>query len=88
MKRVVVLMLFALAGCEDATLSACDEAVKAQLKAPSTYKRLSADGFASDAKTAMWTITYDANNAFNVPLRGKGQCLISKGQTSWFEEQH
>jgi hypothetical protein len=56
----------------------CDQAIMATLKAPATYKRVSALG--SDTP---WIIEYDAENSFGVPLRGKGICRVSSDGAEW-----
>ncbi len=61
-------------------LSACEDAIKATLKAPATYQRVKVDGPSGD-----YSITYYAENSFGVPLRGTGQCLIIDGKVDWFE---
>jgi hypothetical protein len=65
----------------------CDEAIKATLKAPATYRRVmdnDLDSF-SIGETS-FIITYDAQNSFGVPLRGKGSCMIdASGKATWVE---
>lgn len=74
---IVALALFSTA-CDSAEDKACDDAIKATLKAPSSYKRISKVG---------GKIEYDAVNSFNAPLRGRGVCLYDaeKGTALWLE---
>jgi hypothetical protein len=62
-------------------LRQCDEAIKAQLKAPATYRRISGDG-----SYGIFNITYDAENSFGVPIRSKGMCFVNDGKASWLED--
>lgn len=64
----------------DPGLSLCDEAIKAQLKAPSTYERISASG-----PRGSYRIEYDAANSFGVPLRGQGYCTVKDGHATWLD---
>ena len=64
-------------------LGACEDAIKETLKAPATYQRVEVEGSSGD-----YTITYDAENSFGVPLRGTGSCIVSGGQAQWFEDSH
>lgn len=59
-------------------LSECEDAIKAQLKAPSTYERV-------DYQQAgpLLMIQYDAQNSFGVPLRGSGVCNTSGSTVEW-----
>lgn len=61
-------------------LRKCDTAIQDKLKAPSTYKRIDyislRDGF---------LITYEADNALGVPIRGKGTCDIYGNMAVWHE---
>jgi hypothetical protein len=61
-------------------LSQCEAAIAKSLKAPSTYKRISADGSGGS-----YEIEYDAANSFGVPLRGRGHCFTTGGHASWYE---
>lgn len=64
----------------------CDEAIKATLKAPATYK--SAEGPDTYVtQTELYRIAYDAENSFGVPLRSRGFCRINDGRTAaiWTE---
>ncbi|HKT85611.1 MAG TPA: hypothetical protein VJQ77_05945 [Novosphingobium sp.] len=61
--------------------AACRMAIEAKLKAPSTYKTVSVDG-----SGAFYDIEYDAENAFGVPMRGKGFCTVNDdGTATWVE---
>ena len=64
-------------------LSACEDAIKETLKAPATYQRVKVEG-----SSPLYTITYDAENSFGVPLRGSGFCNVNGAQASWFEDYH
>lgn len=61
-------------------LEACDLAIQARLKAPATYERISASG-----SEGTFYITYDAQNAFGVPLRSFGSCEVTGGVARWTE---
>lgn len=79
--RFVLTLFFiaALSSCDSAEDKACDEAIKATLKAPSSYKRVSKQG---------GRIEYDAVNSFNAPLRGRGLCIFdgSGNKARWSED--
>jgi hypothetical protein len=55
----------------------CEDAIKATLKAPSTYRRVEdrPDSFPIGDK--MFHITYEAQNSFGVPIRSHGSCTIN-----------
>lgn len=62
-------------------LWSCDKAIMETLKAPSTYRRVESSGTAG-----FYSIEYDAENSFGVPLRNKGYCSIdSSGAATWRE---
>jgi hypothetical protein len=62
-------------------LRTCEEAIAKTLKAPSTYRRVNADG-----AMGSYNIEYDAENSFGVPLRGKGLCTVDdSGAATWLE---
>jgi hypothetical protein len=65
-------------------LRLCDDAIREQLKAPSTYDRIEYLELGDDDDRSYW-ITYDAQNAFGVPLRSKGSCRLNTDRTaaSW-----
>lgn len=79
----------ALGGCaERRALHACDGAIQSQLKAPSTYHRISNGSIdAADNGPIRIKITYDADNAFGTPIRGQGYCEYhpGTGHASWQE---
>lgn len=76
---ITVGLLLALGGCADSfNLGKCDTAIKATLKTPASYKRVSTEGSAG----SYW-IEYDAVNLFNAPVRGAGRCTIVAGEASW-----
>ena len=56
-------------------LRKCDEALQEKLKAPSTYQRISVQE-AWQKEAPKYTITYEAQNAFGVPLRGEAICYL------------
>ena len=59
----------------------CERAIKDDLKAPSTYRRISAEGSGN-----FYIIVYDAANSFGIPIRGKGSCYIDPtGYARWGE---
>ncbi|MEQ1499005.1 MAG: hypothetical protein ABL914_10125, partial [Novosphingobium sp.] len=64
-------------------LDTCEDALKATLKAPSTYKRIKSSG--SNAPDGYFIIDYDASNPMGVPMRGHGMCFLEKGKARWAE---
>ena len=87
---VVAAVLFTLVGGtiylavrEDPNLSTCEDAIRAKLKAPATYKRVKFDGVGG--ADGIYDIEYDANNSFNTPLRGHGTCLLKGGKAQWMD---
>jgi hypothetical protein len=68
---VAFMIVKSLPSREDEGLIACEEAIKATLKAPATYERISA------TRGPDYFITYDAQNSFGVPLRSSGSCDAS-----------
>jgi hypothetical protein len=79
--RGPALAALALAGCSDTKLTKCDDAIKATLKAPASYKRVSVSG-----SEGSYNITYDAVNSYNAPLRTSGRCFVSDYEASWYED--
>lgn len=74
------------ASCSDKTVESCGDAIKRTLKAPATYKLVSAKGIGPKPYSYL-EIEYDADNSFGVPLRAKGNCLISSpGHAVWLPE--
>lgn len=70
-----------VSGCDSKNLKLCEDEIKSNLKAPSTYKRISVNNMES-----LISIEYDADNSFGVPLRKKGMCRIDEGgEVSWLE---
>lgn len=66
-------------------LGKCDDAIKATLKAPSTYKRVDYSLF-SEGYPVNYTISYDAQNSYGVPLRDSGRCTLHQdGTVDWAE---
>lgn len=61
-------------------IALCEDAIRATLKAPSTYQRIDA----SD-RDPPYRIVYDAQNSFGVPLRGAGYCSVTNDVASWLE---
>jgi hypothetical protein len=68
-------------------MALCDEAIKATLKAPSTYRRIEGPGTFRVASGSSYMVEYDAANGFGVPIRGKGACKVNADRTSasWVE---
>lgn len=68
---------------EDGVFDACEEYVKSTLKAPATYKRVSADVLMDEGKNRLVMLQYDAENSFGAPLRSGEICafkLNEKGE--------
>lgn len=71
---------------ERLALKKCDAAIQATLKAPSTFHRVSYDGYGVDGDYS-FKISYDAANGFGVPIRGTGACRADKSSSTamWYE---
>jgi hypothetical protein len=65
-------------------LAACDEAIKETLKAPSTYKRIESYSIEGQYSSS-YVITYDAQNSFGVPLRGKAHAKLATAPERSFD---
>lgn len=80
--RVTAACVLALAtwGCNK-NLAKCEDRIKADLVAPATYETVKANS----CKHGMCNIEYDAENAFGVPIRGEGICIIvsDTGEVRW-----
>tara|TARA_B100001179_G_C18552126_1_gene386522 strand:- start:171 stop:485 length:315 start_codon:yes stop_codon:yes gene_type:complete len=64
-------------------LTECDDAIRATLKAPSTYQRVYYYREAPDR----YRITYEASNSFGVPIEKTGQCNLDKRFQTWKPEE-
>lgn len=64
----------------DVGLEACEREIQSTLRAPSTYRRVSATSGPN------YHISYDAENAFGVPMRGSGFCEHSGGSYARWTE--
>ena len=84
MKIVTLIVLVAVAGCTPPYRAKCDDAIKAKLRSPATYQRVSLEGGASDYAIS---IEYDAANAYGTPIRGKGTCYLENGRARWVEDR-
>ena len=93
-KLIVIAVLAAFAvGCfclywfspQQVGLRRCDEAIKQQLKAPSTYKRIS--GRPEMGSDYIFDITYEAQNSFGVPIQSHGECRSYDGGYTSFTER-
>ncbi len=77
MRQVLALCsVLALAACTPPREKACDDAIKATLKTPASYKRVS---------TGANEIVYDAVNEYNAPIRQRGLCFYDEktGKADW-----
>lgn len=63
-------------GAEDPAVEICEAVLKAQLKAPKSYERVSAS-----IKGSRVIIVYDAVNEFNAPLRNSKTCAYAMDPT-------
>lgn len=68
-----------LGGCKRTPpeIERCEELVRGELLAPTTYKRVAADTYRMDdvKPRAQWAvIDYDSANAYGVPIRGRRIC--------------
>lgn len=76
----ILLGLLAITGCDSVMrpeVIECESTIKANLRSPSTYKRIKADTLLMDAQkpAEVWvSIEYDADNAFGTPIRGTEIC--------------
>jgi len=78
---LTIASIFLLGSCHDRSLDVCDDAIKATLRSPSTYKRISIDG-----GYGSFTVQYDAANAYGTPIRGNGRCYVhDNGHVVWRE---
>ncbi|ALJ14227.1 hypothetical protein [Sphingopyxis macrogoltabida] len=77
-------VIWAAGSSQRSELSMCEDAIKATLKAPSTYVRIEASG-GHDGMSHR--IEYDAQNSFGVPIRSYGYCSIEDngGRAKWTE---
>lgn len=68
-------------------LRACDSAIKAELKAPATYNRVSPLFLEVLSGQSVDMIEYDAANSFGTPIRGKGYCVANEANdgATWLE---
>lgn len=64
-----------------AAITACEDAVKLQLKAPGTAKF--GDQFVRDGTPAEVIGWVDSENGFGALVRNRFLCLAHKGQTGW-----
>lgn len=67
-----------------AELHRCDDAIREQLKAPATYRRISPSVW-EVANSYVSKIEYDAQNSFGVPIRGRGVCIAGDHSATWLE---
>jgi hypothetical protein len=79
MRAIAAVLAFSvLSGCSLASepaIRACEAVIAARLKAPSTYKRVSAVNRGAD-----FEITFDAVNSFNAPIRATSSCSVENGK--------
>lgn len=82
MRKLILLAMFTLVACDSPGIRECEELIKDRLKAPSTYKRISAfSGKGGVGAGRMVQIEYDAANSFGTPLRQTDFCSIpNKGE--------
>lgn len=73
-----VLMWMGLRALENSRLEPCEDAIMAELIAPTTYERIDVSSMGD-----RYHITYDAQNAFGVPIRKSGYCVIEGGSATW-----
>jgi hypothetical protein len=82
----ITLLLFSSAACgcapapEERAAAACEIFIKDQLKAPATYRRISSSLSRGEDGIYVVFVTYDAQNAFGVPLRSHQTCRFSPGK--------
>lgn len=67
---MVVAAPFALTWyLNERSIHACEARIMAELKAPSSYRRIKVDG------SAVYDIEFDAANSFGTPIRGSAMCI-------------
>jgi hypothetical protein len=76
---IIAAATLLLSGCDKPEIKACEAWIKDGLKAPSTYKRLSAESRLEPAvkpraEHQVVLIGYEAQNSFGVPLASAEQC--------------
>lgn len=89
MRHCGLAALILMAGCagegapsnEEKLIAECEQWLKERLRAPSSYKRVSATAAIPDEAESRQSvfIEYDAVNAFNAPLREIAQCDFPYG---------
>jgi hypothetical protein len=79
---VAAALLLTVLSPESRDLRRCDGAIQATLVAPSTYRRIGAEALFN---SRLYRVTYDAENAFGVPLRSSGECSLLSGVAVWSE---
>ena len=62
----------------------CDRAIQKTLRAPATYNRIA--GELDAGSDYMFSITYDAENGFGVPVRSTGTCRVYDNGFAIFDE--
>tara|TARA_B100000678_G_scaffold273455_1_gene263804 strand:+ start:1297 stop:1611 length:315 start_codon:yes stop_codon:yes gene_type:complete len=60
-------------------LTKCDDAIRATLEAPSTYRRISYYGDGPER----YRVTYEASNSFGVPIENSGECNLDERFGTW-----
>ena len=71
MRSVALASVVLLGGCHPG-LADCEDAIKARLKAPATYKRV-----ALQPGDFRYEVDFDADNAFGTPIRDHATCTLS-----------
>lgn len=82
----ILLAAATLTSCspQGAAIEACEAYVQERLKAPSTYKQISADAFIEvDGDQGWVTVEYDAANSFGTPMREKQICTFDTPGRKW-----
>ena len=77
-----LMIILGVGGCaslksDSEQIAACERSLLVELKAPSTYNRLSADGLMIKENKPpyfMVAIEYDAANSYGTPIRNKKFC--------------
>jgi len=90
MRRFAALFALALAACNSAQVEQCQSELLSKLKAPASFKRVKLD--ISNIPDSIHkppydsvTITYDAVNSYNAPLRDEYTCFFKPGTTDRIE---
>lgn len=75
---LILLAMCAAAHAEDQAIVACENVIKSELIAPKTYEAVS-----KSAIGGVVSITFDAVNKYNAPLRATDRCEFIRTRAGW-----